>query len=205
MFEIQNYASFIVAILLFQMVPGAGTLAILNASARHGPKAGMGVVAGTLAGDFCYMVGAMIGLAAIMQAHPVAFELLQWIGSAYLCWMGWQLLRSAGASQAPGSPEANRVGVHMRQGFLVSVTNPKVMLFFLAFFPLFLRPDASSLTLAAMMAHVTLISLLYELLLVWLGNTAARKLSRWPSLRRLALRVAGIALLGFGIKLALNR
>ncbi|CAG9168330.1 LysE family translocator [Cupriavidus pinatubonensis] len=92
--------------------------------------------------------------------------------------------------------------VYLRQGFAVSLTNPKVILFFVAFFPLFLRPDSPPLTLAVMMAHVTLISLLYQAGLVLVGNAIAGKLKALPFARKVATRLAGIALVGFGLKLA---
>jgi threonine/homoserine/homoserine lactone efflux protein len=94
--------------------------------------------------------------------------------------------------------------MYFRQAFAVSLTNPKVVLFFVAFFPLFLRVDASPITLGAMMAHVTVISFLYQLGLVLIGNAAARALSSLPVARTAATRLAGLALIGFGVKLALS-
>lgn len=198
MFDIQNYPSFIAAILLFQLIPGPGTLAILNATARHGTRAGMAAVVGTLIGDFVYMVAAVAGLAALMQTLPELFRFMQWLGAAYLVWIGIGLLRRE-ADTVPASP-----ALHLRQAMAVSLTNPKVILFFVAFFPLFLRPDASALTLGAMMAHVTLLSLAYQTGLVLIGGAIARRLARWPGLRLLARRLCGLALIGFGAKLALN-
>jgi threonine/homoserine/homoserine lactone efflux protein len=87
---------------------------------------------------------------------------------------------------------------------MVSLTNPKVILFFMAFFPLFLRTDASSVALGILMAHVTIISFLYQAGLVFVGNALARKLSSLPSARKAAARLAGMAIIGFGIKLAVN-
>lgn len=100
MFDIQNYASFIAAILIFQLIPGPGTLAILTATARHGIGAGFGAVMGTLLGDFIYMSGAVLGLAAVIHAYPLVFEALQGFGAAYLGWLGIQLLRSPATSVA---------------------------------------------------------------------------------------------------------
>ena len=179
MLDIQNYMSFIAAILVFQIIPGPGTLTILHATARNGIGAGLGAVAGTLLGGFTYMVGAVLGLAAVMHAYPLAFEVLQWFGAAYLCWLGIQLLRSSvfGDIGAPARREKNG-WLCFRQAFLVSLTNPKVVLFFMAFFPLFLRTDTPSITLGAMMAHVTGISFLYQAGLVLVGNAVARKLTR---------------------------
>lgn len=202
MFDIQNYGSFIAAIVVFQLIPGPGTLAILNATARNGVGAGLGAVLGTLVGDFLFMVAAVAGLAAVMNANPAVFQALQWFGAAYLCWMGLQLLRARIANDAATTEPRKPASVYLRQAFAVSITNPKVVLFFVAFFPLFLRPDSSNLTLAAMMVHVTVISFLYQAGLVLAGNSIARKLEALPSARRIATRLAGVALIGFGIKLA---
>ncbi|MBU1181337.1 MAG: LysE family translocator [Pseudomonadota bacterium] len=204
MFEIQNYASFVAAIIVFQLIPGAGTLVILNATARNGIGAGLGSVWGTLVGDFVYMVAAVAGLAAVMNANPVMFKWLQWFGAAYICWMGFQLIRTS-VDKGSNTEEPVKTGsVYFRQAFTVSLTNPKVVLFFVAFFPLFLRVDASPVTLGVMMAHVTVISFIYQAGLVFIGNVVARKLSALPYARKLATRLAGVALIGFGVKLALG-
>lgn len=202
MFDIQNYASFLIAILVFQLVPGPGTIAILNATAKNGLGAGFGAVLGTLFGDFIFMVAAVLGLAAVMQANPLLFEALQWFGAAYLAWIGIQLLRTRCADQADETEQRRTGWVYFRQACAVSLTNPKVILFFVAFFPLFLRADASGGTLVAMMAHVTLLSFLYQAGLVLVGNAVALRLKAFPFARRLATRLAGIALIGFGFKLA---
>ena len=202
MFAIQNYGSFVAAILVFQLIPGPGTIAILNATARNGSGAGMGAVFGTLLGDFAFMVAAVAGLATVMRANPLLFDLLQWFGAAYLCWMGVRLLSTKFEGVSALSEPKKSARVYFRQALVVSLTNPKVVLFFVAFFPLFLRADSSSATLAAMMAHVTLISFFYQAGLVLIGNVVAKYLSRLPSARKVATRLAGLALIGFGIKLA---
>lgn len=202
MFDIQHYGSFIVAILIFQAVPGAGTIAILEATARDGKRAGMAAVTGTLVGDFLFMVAAAAGLAALMQAHPLIFQALQWSGVAYLLWLGVQLLRSRpGADGAEPVRDASPWRI-LRRALLVSLTNPKVMLFFVAFFPLFLTPQASTATLWAMMLHVTVLSLLYQSALVLIGNLVARRCVAFVGARTVATRFAGLALIGLSIKLA---
>ncbi|KNY11214.1 threonine transporter [Achromobacter piechaudii] len=202
MFDIQHYGSFIVAILIFQAVPGAGTIAILEATARNGKRAGMAAVTGTLVGDFLFMVAAAAGLAALMQAHPLIFQALQWSGVAYLLWLGVQLLRSRpGADGVEPVRDASPWRI-LRRALLVSLTNPKVMLFFVAFFPLFLTPQASTATLWAMMLHVTVLSLLYQSALVLIGNLVARRCVAFVGARTVATRLAGLALIGLSIKLA---
>jgi threonine/homoserine/homoserine lactone efflux protein len=201
MFGIQNYSSFVLAIVVFQLIPGAGTIAILNATARNGLRAGFGAVLGTLLGDLVFMVAAVAGLAAVMKTNPTLFNALQWTGAAYLFWMGVQLLRAKAHTNTEPEP-GKSPRVYFRQGLAVSFTNPKVILFFVAFFPLFLRPQSSGLTLAAMMMHVTLISSFYQTGLVLIGNIVARKLKALPSAKKIATQFAGITLIAFGIKLA---
>jgi len=190
------------AIIVFQVIPGAGTIAILNATARGGVSLAYGAVCGMLTGDLIMMVAAMAGLAAVMNAYPVLFIALQWFGVAYLCWFGLQLLlRKVSGATEPVSIPTNR-WTYFRQAMFVSVSNPKVMLFFVAFFPLFLTPHASLFTLAVMMAHITVTSFIYQSILVLAGNAVAQKLKNLPQVKTLVTRGAGLALIGFGVKLA---
>ena len=204
MFDIQNYPQFILAIILFQLIPGAGTLAILNATARRGVGAGLSAVVGTLVGDAVWMIGAAIGLAAVMQANPMVFRALQYFGVAYLLWLAWGLLRAGRSELAADVTQSKSNTQYAKQAALVSLTNPKVMLFFVAFFPLFLKPSASPMTLSVMMAHVTVISFVYQALLVLVGNWVARELKDIPQAQVWAKRLAGVALLGFALRLAAN-
>jgi threonine/homoserine/homoserine lactone efflux protein len=204
MFDIQNYGSFIMAIIIFQLIPGAGTITILNATARGGIGSGMKAVCGTLSGDFIYMLAAVLGLAAILSAYPGILASAQWIGVAYLCWIGWKLLRTSVKDQPEYTALEKGGWSYFRQALAVSLTNPKVIMFFMAFFPLFLSTESTPVTLLALMMHVTAISLLYQTVLVLAGNAVAQRLSRWQFARLLATRLAGVALIGFGIKLAFN-
>jgi len=202
MFDIQNYGSFIAAVVVFQLIPGAGTISILNATARNGMGAGMKAVFGTLSGDFIYMCAAVMGLAAILGACPGILAGAQWVGAAYLCWLGIRLL-AASVKDASAAAAVQQTGwIYFRQALAVSLTNPKVIMFFMAFFPLFLSPESTPLTLVILMVHVSVISFLYQAFLVIAGNAVAGKLVRWPWARRTAVRLAGIALIGFGVRLA---
>lgn len=204
MFGIHNYTTFVAAIVAFQLIPGPGTLAILNATARHGVRAGMGAVFGTLAGDLLFMLGAVLGLAAVLAARPLLLSSLQWVGIVYLCWLGLKLLLSPAGDKADAAPVQDH-WTCFRQAFAVCLTNPKAIMFFMAFFPLFLTRESRPLTLGVMMAHVSLISLAYQTGLVLVGNAVAVRLSRFRQARVLARRLLGLGLLGFGLKLAVNR
>lgn len=202
MFGIRNYPEFIAAVLVFQLIPGPGTLAILAATGRHGPRGGMAAVAGTLAGDALWMLGAVLGLAALLRVYPGVFGALRMAGVVYLCWIGLRLLRAPAPAAAPQLARNPWAG--FRQALTVCLTNPKAMLFFVAFFPLFLDPGAGPATLAALLLHVTLLSLLYQTALVLAGHWAARRLAGRSRFALLLRRLCGLALVGFGIRLALD-
>jgi leucine efflux protein len=205
MFHIQNYGSFIMAVVVFQVIPGAGTITILNATARKGIGSGMKAVFGTLSGDFIYMLAAVLGLAAILSAYPSILASAQWLGAAYLCWLGLKLLRNSPTDEPTDMALKHESWACFRRAFAVSLTNPKVIMFFMAFFPLFLSPESTTITLLTLMGHVTAISFVYQTCLVLVGNAVARQLSQWQYVRVVATRLAGVALIGFGLKLAFNK
>ena len=202
---IDNYASFIAAIIAFQIVPGPGTLAILNATARHGVRSGMASVLGTITGDLLFMLGAVLGLAAVLEARPAILSTLQWLGIGYLVWLGLKLLRTPAADTQSTRMRNQDHWNCFRQAFAVCLTNPKAILFFMAFFPLFLQPNVRPFTLGLMMAHVSLISFIYQTGLVLMGNAVAARLAHHPKTRVIASRIVGAGLVGFGIKLAFER
>lgn len=204
MFGIQNYYSFLLAVIIFQLIPGAGTITILHTTTCYGRSAGVSAVLGTLTGDFIFMLAAVIGLAAILQSHPFLFSSLQWLGSAYLCWFGIQLLKAKRTGNSSNLQPKPSLWANYRKACIVSLTNPKVILFFVSFFPLFLSSDSSFTTLVILMAHVVIISFCYQLLLVILGTLAVRMFKKWPNANQIATKLAGTALIGLGIKLGLE-
>lgn len=204
MFQIQNYGSFLIAVIAFQIIPGAGTITILNATAREGIGGGMRSVFGTLSGDFIYMLSAVLGLAAVLGAYPTILSIAQWLGAAYLCWIGLKLLRAFEKNNPTDISLRKENWAYFRQGLAVSLTNPKTIMFFLAFFPLFLSARSTPVTLLLLMGHITAISFLYQTFLVLAGNAIARKLTQWKIVRSVSNLLAGIAFISFGVKLAFN-
>ncbi|RPH47699.1 MAG: LysE family translocator [Desulfobacteraceae bacterium] len=204
MYHIQNYGSFILAVIAFQIIPGAGTITILNATARKGICGGMKSVLGTLSGDFIYMLSAVLGLSAILSAYPSILKGAQWIGVAYLCWMGLKLLWSSEKNGLADIYPNKKNWAYFRQGIAVSLTNPKTIMFFMAFFPLFLSSESTPITLLLLMGHVTIISFIYQTFLVLAGNAVTQKLTKWKLVSMVAKRLTGIAFIAFGLKLAFN-
>ena len=164
----------------------------------------MSAVLGTLTGDIIFMSSAVLGLAAILQNYPHFFRGVQYIGAGYLCVIGLKYLFTK-----TGNDESHKMakGLYRKsyhQALAVCLTNPKAIIFFMAFFPLFLRQDSHPMTLLLMMLHVTVISIIYQTLLVFIGNSISRSVKKWKYTKVIATRIAGFALICFGIRLAKN-
>ena len=204
MHSIDNPGGFLVAVLVFQMIPGPGSLNILRATARHGTRAGFAAVTGTLLGGLFCLLAAASGLEAVFRGQPAALHALQVGGSLYLAWIGGRLLATEASARAPGADVAPSLFLHLRQALVVSLTNPKVLLFYFALLPLFLRAPVTAESLGAMVVCVGGVSLAWQSLLVLAGGAAAQHLSRLPGAREAAQRLAGVILVGFAVKLMLT-
>jgi leucine efflux protein len=194
----------IIAAMVFLMLPGPGTFCILTCTGQRGVRGGFAAVAGVMLGDSVLMFLAAIGVAALLQANPVLFKGLQYLGAAYLAYLGLRLLMSKGEGAAAIVPFSN--AADFRRGFLVTLINPKAIVFYMAFFPLFIDPAThqGSLTFVTMGAVISSCTLFYGSLLVFIGNAAAKRLARNRRIAAFASRAAGIFLIGFGIKLTTN-
>lgn len=217
---IADPGTLVISTLVFLMLPGPGTFAVLTAAARGGLSGGFAALGGLMLGDLTLMALAGSGVAALLAAHPLAFRAVQYAGVAYLFWIGVQLLRVPSAvprgsmPNASGSPSRDRTPSSgtprardaFRAGLLVTLLNPKAIMFYMAFFPLFIDPQRhrGMLTLVAMAATIGMLTLAYGALLVVVGNTLARRLADSHSVAALARRAAGIALMAFGVKLAIG-
>ena len=142
MVEWLTLAAFIPAALALNLTPGADMLFCLGQGLRSGPRAAMAASAGISAGSFVHVTLAALGLGALIAAVPWAFDVIRWIGVVYLLYLAWQTLRSSGATDAEAAELS--VGRAFWTGFVVNLTNPKVILFVLAFIPQFVQPEAGS-------------------------------------------------------------
>ena len=201
MLGISDYWAFVAAVLVFLALPGPGTFALLNATAKGGFRAGAAATFGVIGGDQMLMWLAAIGVAAVLQANQELFKGLQYAGAAYLAWIGLKLLfAKAGAAH----PVSLRPGHFARQAFFITLMNPKAIVFYMAFFPLFI--DAGQhrgfVTFAAMAATIATVTLAYCLTLCAFADAVSERVRAHRQLSLLLQRAAGVALIGFGLKLA---
>ena len=205
MFGIINYASFVVAVLVFLAIPGPGLLGVLAATGKGGLRAGFASTLGVVVGDWVHMLLAGIGVAALLQANPLVFKAIQYAGAAYLIYIGISLLRAKSDAADVAAP-VSAGSRHFRRGFLITLMNPKAIVFYMAFFPLFIDPAQhhGAWTLLAMALTVSTLSILFCFSFVLVVHAISGKLKRVPLISKIAHRCAGIFLIGFGIKLTTN-
>ena len=204
MYGIADYGAFVLAILVFLAIPGPGNLALITATGHGGVRAGMAAACGVVAADQVLMWAAVAGVAALLATHPWAFAAVQWLGAAYLAWLGWKMLTAA-----PGAPPVLRMQPrhYFKQGAIITLLNPKAIVFYRAFFPLFVDPQQHQgvLTFAVMALTIASLTLLYALVVVLLTRYLAQRLRAHPLIGRTLEKTAGMLLLGFGLKLALSK
>lgn len=200
MFGIADYGAFCAAILLFLALPGPGTFALLLSTGRGGFKAGAQATLGLIAGDQVLLWLAVGGVSALLAAHPAAFQAVQYAGAAYLAWIGMRLIVAREGHTAPIHIEPRR---YARQAFLITLLNPKAIVFYMAFFPLFINPAThrGSLTFVAMAATIAAITAAYCLTLCAFAQVVARQAKAHRRIARWMERAAGVFLVGFGIRL----
>lgn len=137
MFGIADYGAFVAAIILFLAIPGPGNLALITSTGKGGVRAGLAAAFGVIAGDQVLMWAAVAGVAALLAAYPAAFHAVQWLGAAYLAWLGFRMLTAK-----PGDAPVLRIEPrhYFKQGAIITLLNPKAIVFYMAFFPLFVDP-----------------------------------------------------------------
>lgn len=194
----------IAATMVFLMLPGPGTFCVLTSASKKGLRSGFVTLTGIMMGDAVLMFLAAIGVAALLHANPIVFKGVQYLGAVYLAYLGFKLLRTKGEGAGAEVPFSNIAD--WRRGFFVTLINPKAIIFYMAFFPLFIDPvsQRGSITFLTMAGIIASCALFYGSLLVLVGNAAAKHLARHRLIAAFASKAAGIFLIGFGIKLTTN-
>jgi threonine/homoserine/homoserine lactone efflux protein len=201
MFGITDYGAFCAAILLFLALPGPGTFALLSSTGHGGLRAGAAATAGVILGDQVLMWLAVAGVAAVLAAHPAWFKAVQYLGAAYLGWVGLRLLLARGGPAA--SPMRVKPHHYLRQALFITLLNPKAIVFYMAFFPLFIDPATHRglPTFAAMALTIALITAAYCLTLCAFAQAVSRQVRAHRNLALGLQRLAGVFLVGFGLRL----
>ncbi len=204
MFGVADYGAFVIAIIIFLLIPGPGNLALITSTGKGGVRGGLAATLGVIVGDQVLMWAAVAGVAALLTAYPAAFHAVQWLGAAYLAWLGFRMLLAK-----PGdAPVLHiRAGQYVRQAFMITLLNPKAIVFYMAFFPLFVDPEQHQglVTFGFMAVTIAVLTFAYGLTVVLLTHFLAERMRANPVIARGLEKLAGLFLIGFGIKLAVSR
>ena len=201
---IADYASFVVAIIVFLLIPGPGNLALITSTSKGGVRGGLGATFGLIAGDQVLLWAAVAGVSAVMAAYPTAFHIVQWAGAIYLAWLGIKMLMAK-----PGDAPILHIkpSHYFRQALFITLLNPKAIVFYMAFFPLFVDPKTHQgiTTFAVMAITIATLTFLYGLTSVLLTTFFAERIRANPKVSSFLNKAAGVFLIGFGLKLAISK
>ncbi len=197
-----NYTAYLLVCAIATVVPGPTNTLIIANGMRHGTRAGLLNVAGTQLGLAIMIACAGIGLTSLIETAGHWFEWVKLLGAAYLIWIGWQMIRSSGAGDRPAARKP-RSGFFL-QGLLVSLGNPKQLIFFGALLPQFVDPAANhALQIAILGGTALMLSILSDGAYAIASGRLARKLTERRV--RLMSRISGGFLIGGALWLAFSR
>lgn len=211
MFGITDLSTYILGTIFIVLLPGPNSMYVLSVAAQRGVRAGFAGACGVFVGDFVLMTLAATGAAGLLQANPALFAIVKYAGGAYLAWLGIAMLRGAWAGwqqRRQGQSVATAPALDMSRPFsralLISLMNPKAILFFVSFFVQFVDPayPYPALTFAILGAIVQLCSALYLTTLILAGNHLAEAFRRRRRLSAALGGAVGAMFIGFGAKLA---
>ncbi|WP_119965482.1 LysE family translocator [Simplicispira lacusdiani] len=201
-------AFFGVAVIL-ALTPGPDNIFVLLQSAQRGWRAGLAVVVGLCSGILVHTAAVALGLAAVFAASAVAFTVLKFCGAAYLAYLAWQALRARPevvSEQAPATPAGSAPSPWrmVGRGMVMNLTNPKVLVFFLAFLPQFADPALGSVAPQLMVLGIVFMvaTLLMFGAIACFSGVFGTLLQRSARAQTVLNRIAGLVFLGLAVRLA---
>lgn len=204
MFGVKDYWAFVIAVIVFLAIPGPGNLAIITSTSKGRIIGGLAATFGVIAGDQVLMWLAVAGVAALLVAHPALFAIVQYAGAAYLAYLGVRMVLAKPGDAPILNMEARR---YFRQSMLITLLNPKAIVFYMAFFPLFVDParHQGMTTFAVMAVTIACLTFLYCVVVIGIVHFAAERVRTSPRMTAWLNRIAGTMLVAFGVKLAVGK
>lgn len=152
-------AEFLLTSLVVVLIPGTGVIYTVSNGLFLGWRASIAAACGCTAGIIPHLTASILGLSAILHMSALAFQLIKFAGAAYLLYLAWMMWRETGSLAFNSHESSAGLWRIIKRGFLINILNPKLSIFFLAFLPLFVSPDAPSPTL-----HMIILSVLFMLM-----------------------------------------
>ncbi|WP_406838604.1 leucine efflux protein LeuE [Streptomyces sp. AHU1] len=213
MLGVIDLPTYLAGLVLIVLLPGPNSLYVLSVAARRGVRTGYTAAAGVWCGDTVLMTLSAAGVASLLQANAVLFGIVKYAGAGYLTWLAIGMLRAARAMwRARRDPVAESAETEpvagerpFRRALVISLFNPKAILFFVAFFVQFVDPGYAypALSFVVLGAFAQLASVLYLTALIFSGTRLATAFRQRKRLSAGATTAAGALFLGFAVKLTL--
>ncbi len=210
MFGITDLTTYILGTIFIVLLPGPNSMYVLSVAAQRGVRAGFAGAAGVFVGDFILMTLAATGAAGLLKANPALFAVVKYLGGGYLAWVGvnmllgaWRAWRQRQLAEASPARAVNAANPFVR-ALVISLMNPKAILFFVSFFVQFVDPNYAypALTFAILGGILQCFSALYLTTVVLAGARLADAFRRRRKLAASLSGAAGAVFVGFGAKLA---
>lgn len=212
MFGITDISAYIIGSIIIILLPGPNSLYCLSVAAAHGVRKGYRAVAGIFVGDSILMLVTVLGVGGLLKLYPVLFNAIKLIGGLYLLYLGIKLLMGAYqtfynrhllADAKPKLPAPPKDQNFFYRAMLLSLTNPKGILFFLSFFVQFVDPAYAHPFLSFFILAIILqiLSVSYQSVMVFAGKNLSHKFSQSPRLIIVSMSLTGFIFIGFAINL----
>ena len=204
MFGISDYGAFVAAFVLLLFLPGPGNLALITSTTQGGMRGGVASVVGLILGDQILLWMTVAGVAALLQTYPHLFLALKWVGAAYLAWLGFKMVFS---KSGEGPSIKITPGQYFKETMFITLLNPKAIMFYFAFFPQFIDPEQHQgiITFVFMAVTIAVFGFMYCFGVVVITHTMAARIRANPKVSGHLQKIAGLFLIGFGLKLALGK
>ncbi|MFI1649375.1 leucine efflux protein LeuE [Streptomyces avidinii] len=216
MLGVTDLPTYLAGLVLIILLPGPNSLYVLSVAARRGVRIGYKAAAGVFTGDAVLMLLTAVGAGALLRASPLVFTVVKFLGAGYLAWLAVGMMRGAWAlwrtrmeraeneAEVPADPAENERPY--RRALLISLLNPKAILFLMSFFVQFVDPSYAYPALSFLLLGGLLQtgSFLYLTLLIFGGTRLAAAFRRRKRLSAGATSAAGVLFLGFAAKLAVS-
>lgn len=194
----ENALSFFLAIFVFGITPGPGVFAVLARALASGASACFFLALGMVISDIIYLILACYGLEALAEHWSEAFTVIRIIGAIYLIYLGLKMWRTSRQQNPTQIDAKQKTGMSFLQGFVISASNPKVILFYIAFLPTFMNLTILSPGDILIVSFLTLVGLMVGLMMIAIGASSARRYIHSPRGQKALNRSAGSVMVGAG-------
>ncbi len=201
-----DWIGFTVASTAVVLAPGPGSVFVAKTAGSAGTKAGHKAMFGIMLGDTCLITLSLLGISALFMTHPSLFHAVRLIGAGYLIFLGLQSIFTRKNKKKDKSVSFHNSVLSLRRAFIITLFNPKAVIFFMAFFPIFIQSTQGGLLVPyiGMTSVFMVISFTYLYILSYISSKVGLAFQENRTIQSITRKVCGYLFIGFGIKAAVS-